>query len=392
VSETEKKGWFARFRSRGTPASETPQPVEPPKSVEPPPSAALEIETRAETLISPPPSESPIEVPASRPVADVETEGAVEKKGWLGRLREGLSKSARKVTESITELFTESIPGIFTKRKLDQNTLNELEDVLIQADLGVSVAARLIAKLGKERFGKEVTDEEVREAFAEDIAEILQPVARPLTIDAVHKPHVVLVIGVNGSGKTTTIAKLAHLYKGEGRTVMLAAGDTFRAAAVEQLKVWGERAGVPVVARQTGADAAGLAYEALEKARAERCDVLLIDTAGRLHNKTNLMEELAKIVRVIRKLDPSAPHSCLLVLDATVGQNAHAQVETFKTMSPVDALVVTKLDGSAKGGVLVALAEKFKLPVVAVGVGEGIDDLQPFEARSFARSLMGLPA
>jgi len=264
--------------------------------------------------------------------------------------------------------------------------------VLIQADLGVTVASRLVAKLGKERFGKEVTDEEVRAAFADDIAEILQPVAVPLTIDAARKPHVVLVVGVNGSGKTTTIAKLAGLYKGEGRSVMLAAGDTFRAAAVEQLKVWGDRAGVPVVSKQTGADAAGLAYEALEQARAEKTDVLLIDTAGRLHNKTNLMEELAKIVRVIRKLDPEAPHSCLLVLDATTGQNAHAQVETFKTMSPVDALVLTKLDGSAKGGVLVALAEKFKLPVVAIGVGEGIDDLRPFEARAFARGLMGLPA
>jgi fused signal recognition particle receptor len=230
----------------------------------------------------------------------------------------------------------------------------------------------------------------VRSAFADDIAEILQPVAMPLAIDAARKPHVVLVIGVNGSGKTTTIAKLAHLFKGEGRKVMLAAGDTFRAAAVEQLKVWGDRAGVPVIAKGPGADAAGLAYEALEKAKAEGCDVLLIDTAGRLHNKTNLMEELAKIVRVIRKLDPTAPHSSLLVLDATVGQNAHAQVETFKALTPVDALVVTKLDGSAKGGVLVALAERFKLPVVAIGVGETIDDLRPFEARSFARSLMGL--
>ncbi len=311
-------------------------------------------------------------------------EPEVEKKGWLSRLREGLSKSTKKVAESIT--------GLFTKKKLDQQTLDDLEDVLIQADLGVTVASRLIAKLGKERFGKEVTDEEVRAAFADDIAEILQPVAVPLSIDAARKPHVVLVIGVNGSGKTTTIAKLAGLYKGEGRSVMLAAGDTFRAAAVEQLKVWGDRAGVPVVSKPTGADAAGLAYEALERARAEKTDVLLIDTAGRLHNKTNLMEELAKIVRVIRKLDPEAPHSCLLVLDATTGQNAHAQVETFKTMSPVDALVLTKLDGSAKGGVLVALAEKFKLPVVAIGVGEGIDDLRPFEARAFARGLMGLPA
>jgi len=313
------------------------------------------------------------------------SEANSEAKGsWLSRLRGGLSKSTQRVTESIT--------GIFTKKPLDQTTLNELEDALIQADLGVAVASRLVEKLGRERFGKEVTDEEVRAAFAEDIAEILQPVARPLAIDPARKPFVVLVVGVNGSGKTTTIAKLAHLLKGEGRKVMLAAGDTFRAAAVEQLKVWGERAGVPVIAKEAGADAAGLAFEALQRATAEGCDVLLIDTAGRLHNKTNLMEELAKMVRVIRKLDEAAPHSCLLVLDATTGQNAHAQVETFMALSPVDALVITKLDGSAKGGVLVALAEKFKLPVVAIGIGEGIDDLRPFEARSFARGLMGLPA
>jgi fused signal recognition particle receptor len=315
-------------------------------------------------------------------VSDVVDSG--KKSGWLTRLRDGLAKSTKRVTESIT--------GLFTKKKLDQATLDELEDALIQADLGVAVAARLVEKLGRERFGKEVTDEEVRAAFADDIAEILQPVATSLAIEPAHKPHVVLVVGVNGSGKTTTIAKLAHLFKADGKKVMLAAGDTFRAAAVEQLKVWGERAGVPVIAKGPGADAAGLAYEALETARAERCDVLLIDTAGRLHNKANLMEELAKIVRVIRKLDATAPHSSLLVLDATVGQNAHAQVETFRNLSPVDALVVTKLDGSAKGGVLVALAEKFKLPVVAIGVGEGIDDLRPFEARAFARSLMGLPS
>ncbi len=372
-TEPEKKGWFARFR-RGTPAVETPRPAEPevekPEPVEP--AVAAESE----------PEPAPVEAVAEK---EPEVENPeVEKKGWLSRLREGLSKSTKKVAESIT--------GLFTKKKLDQQTLDDLEDALIQADLGVTVASRLVAKLGKERFGKEVTDEEVRAAFADDIAEILQPVAVPLSIDPARKPHVVLVIGVNGSGKTTTIAKLAGLYKGEGRSVILAAGDTFRAAAVEQLKVWGDRAGVPVVSKPTGADAAGLAYEALERARAEKTDVLLIDTAGRLHNKTNLMEELAKIVRVIRKLDPEAPHSCLLVLDATTGQNAHAQVETFKAMSPVDALVLTKLDGSAKGGVLVALAEKFKLPVVAIGVGEGIDDLRPFEARAFARGLMGLPA
>lgn len=386
-TEPEKKGWFARLRSKVAPTVEPPKPAEPevakPEPVEP------AVATEPEVPAAPPPIEAapepepvPLEVVAEKESEPEKPEP--EKKGWLSRLRDGLSKSTRKVAESITSLFT--------KKKLDQQTLDDLEDVLIQADLGVTVAGRLVAKLSKERFGKEVTDEEVRAAFAEDIAEILQPVAVPLTIDASRKPHVVLVVGVNGSGKTTTIAKLAGLYKGEGRSVMLAAGDTFRAAAVEQLKVWGDRAGVPVVSKQTGADAAGLAYEALERARAEKTDVLLIDTAGRLHNKTNLMEELAKIVRVIRKLDPEAPHSCLLVLDATTGQNAHAQVETFKTMSPVDALVVTKLDGSAKGGVLVALAEKFKLPVVAIGVGEGIDDLQPFEARAFARGLMGLPA
>ena len=386
-TEPEKKGWFARLRSKVAPTVEPPKPAEPEVAKSEPVEPA--IATEPELPAAPPPIEAapePEPVPVEA-VAEKEPEvekPEPEKKGWLSRLREGLSKSTKKVAESITSLFT--------KKKLDQQTLDDLEDVLIQADLGVTVAGRLVAKLSKERFGKEVTDEEVRAAFAEDIAEILQPVAVPLTIDASRKPHVVLVVGVNGSGKTTTIAKLAGLYKGEGRSVLLAAGDTFRAAAVEQLKVWGDRAGVPVVSKQTGADAAGLAYEALERARAEKADVLLIDTAGRLHNKTNLMEELAKIVRVIRKIDPEAPHSCLLVLDATTGQNAHAQVETFKTMSPVDALVVTKLDGSAKGGVLVALAEKFKLPVVAIGVGEGIDDLQPFEARAFARGLMGLPA
>ena len=386
-TEPEKKGWFARLRSKVAPTVEPPKPAEPevaqPEPVEPAVATEPELPAAPHPIeAAPEPEPVPVEAVAEKEPEPEKPEP--EKKGWLSRLREGLSKSTRKVAESITSLFT--------KKKLDQQTLDDLEDVLIQADLGVTVAGRLVAKLSKERFGKEVTDEEVRAAFAEDIAEILQPVAVPLTIDAARKPHVVLVVGVNGSGKTTTIAKLAGLYKGEGRSVMLAAGDTFRAAAVEQLKVWGDRAGVPVVSKQTGADAAGLAYEALERARAEKTDVLLIDTAGRLHNKTNLMEELAKIVRVIRKLDPEAPHSCLLVLDATTGQNAHAQVETFKTMSPVDALVVTKLDGSAKGGVLVALAEKFKLPVVAIGVGEGIDDLQPFEARAFARGLMGLPA
>ena len=304
-----------------------------------------------------------------------------EKRSWFSRLKDGLSKSTQRITESIT--------GVFTKKKLDQTTLDELEDVLIQADLGPSVAERLVAGLRKTRFGKEVTDEEVRGAFADDIAEILAPIAHSLQVGA-HKPHVVLVVGVNGSGKTTTIAKLAHHFRSEGKRVLLCAGDTFRAAAVEQLKVWGERAGAPVIARETGGDAAGLAYDALVEARRSGADVLLIDTAGRLHNKTDLMNELAKIVRVIRKLDSTAPHSCLLVLDATVGQNAHNQVEVFRDMVQVDGLVLTKLDGSARGGVLVALAERFRLPVVAIGVGERIDDLRPFEPRDFARGLMGL--
>ncbi len=304
------------------------------------------------------------------------------KKSWFGRLKDGLAKSTQRVTQAIT--------AVFTKKKLDQATLDELEDVLIQADLGVAVADRLVSNLKRTRFDKEVTDEDVRGAFAQDIAAILAPVAIPLAIDPARKPHVVLVIGVNGSGKTTTIGKLAKRLVEDGKSVSIAAGDTFRAAAVEQLKIWGERAGVPVMSRDTGADAAGLAFDAFQGAKADGTDVLLIDTAGRLQNKTGLMEELAKIVRVIRKLDPAAPHSCLLVLDATVGQNAHSQVEVFKDMVQVDGLVVTKLDGSAKGGVLVALAERFKLPVVAIGVGEGIDDLRPFDATHFARSLMGL--
>jgi len=303
-----------------------------------------------------------------------------EKRGWFGRLRQGLSRSSATLGEGIA--------GIFTKRKLDQATLDELEELLIQADLGVATAGRLVAGFGKTRFGQEITPEEVRCALAAEIAKILEPVARPLIPS--QKPAVVLVVGVNGSGKTTTIGKLAKLYRDEGKRVMLAAGDTFRAAAVEQLQIWGERIGAPVVAKGPGADPAGLAYEALERARADAIDILLIDTAGRLHTKAILMDELKKVIRVLRKLDTTAPHHCLLVLDATTGQNALAQVETFKAMVEVSGLVVTKLDGTAKGGVLVALADKFKLPVHAIGVGEGADDLRPFSAEAFARGLMGL--
>ena len=302
--------------------------------------------------------------------------------GWFGRLKAGLAKSSQKLTGGITDLFT--------KRKLDQAALDDLEDILIQADLGVATAARLSGSLAKTRFDQEVSPDEIKGALADEIATILEPVAKPLVIDPARKPHVFLVCGVNGSGKTTTIGKLAGQFRTEGRSVLLAAGDTFRAAAVEQLKIWGERADCPVVSRDTGADAAGLAFDALKQAQEKGSDVLMIDTAGRLQNRKDLMAELEKIIRVIRKLDDTAPHDVLLVMDATIGQNAHSQVETFKQLVDVSGLVVTKLDGSAKGGVVVALAEKFEIPVHAVGVGEGMDDLRPFEAKVFARSLMGL--
>lgn len=305
-----------------------------------------------------------------------------KKEGWLGRLRAGLGKSTEKITGSIT--------GLFTSRKLDQAAIDELEEVLITSDMGVTTSAKLVANISRTRFDKEVTDEEIRNALAEEITKILEPVALPLTIDPSHTPHIVLVAGVNGSGKTTTIGKLANQFKSQGKSVMLVAGDTFRAAAVEQLQIWGERSDCEVIAGNHGADAAGLAFGAIEKAKAATTDVVLIDTAGRLQNRQDLMEELKKIVRVIKKLDETAPHTTLLVMDSTVGQNAHSQVETFKNMVDVSGLVMTKLDGSARGGVVVGLAEKFGLPVHAIGVGEGIDDFRPFDARDFSRALMGL--
>ncbi|MBT3764879.1 MAG: signal recognition particle-docking protein FtsY [Rhodospirillaceae bacterium] len=307
-----------------------------------------------------------------------------KKTGWLGRLKAGLSRSSDKITGGITDLFT--------KRKLDRETLDELEEILITGDLGVATAGKLTQALADSRFGKEITPEEVKDALADEVAKILQPVTQPFEVDTNKSPHIVLFCGVNGSGKTTTIGKMANLFASQGLKVMLAAGDTFRAAAIEQLQVWGERVGCPVIAKETGADAAGLAYEAIEQARAQSVDVLMIDTAGRLQNKTDLMAELEKVIRVIKKLDPEAPHDCLLVLDATVGQNAHSQVEVFRDMVNVTGLVMTKLDGSAKGGVVVALAEAFGLPMHAVGVGEAIEDLRPFEAQAFARNLMGLEA
>lgn len=302
--------------------------------------------------------------------------------GFLGRLRDGLSRSTQKLTGGIT--------AAFTKRKLDEAALEELEDVLVAADLGTEVAARVIASFRRSRFGREVTESEVREQLAAEIAAVLAPVAIPLEPDAAKKPFVVLVVGVNGTGKTTTIGKLARAWGERGLRAVLVAGDTFRAAAVEQLQIWGERTGAPVISGPANTDPAGLAFDALAKAQAEGADVLLIDTAGRLHNKAALMEELAKIVRVLRKRDETAPHSVLLVLDATTGQNAVQQVRVFQGLVAVTGLVVTKLDGSARGGIVVALAETFGLPIHAVGVGEQAGDLRPFDAGDFARGLVGV--
>ena len=301
---------------------------------------------------------------------------------FFTRLKDGLARSTQKITESIT--------AVFKKRRLDDAALEELEDILISADLGAAVAGRIIGNFRRTRFGKEVTDEEIRETLSAEIAAILEPVAQPLHIDRARKPHVVLVVGVNGTGKTTTIGKLAQQYREAGLTPMLVAGDTFRAAAVEQLQIWGQRTQAEVITAPQNADAAGLAFDALTRAQATGADVLLIDTAGRLHNKAALMEELRKIIRVLKKKDPTAPHSVLLVLDATTGQNAIQQVKVFKEMVDVTGLVVTKLDGSARGGIVVALAENFALPVHAVGVGEQAADLRPFDARDFARSLVGV--
>ncbi len=300
---------------------------------------------------------------------------------FFSRLKEGLSRSTAKITETIT--------AVFKKRRLDDEALEELEELLISADLGTAAAARIIAGFRRTRFGKEVTDEEIKSALAEEIASILTPVALPLVLDRSLKPHVVLMVGVNGTGKTTTIGKLAQVYRDDGLRVVMAAGDTFRAAAVEQLQVWGHRTGAPVITGKPNADSAGLAFDALARAEADGADVLLIDTAGRLHNKGALMEELRKIIRVLKKKDATAPHSVLLVLDATTGQNAIQQVKVFKEMVDVTGLVVTKLDGSARGGIVVALAETFGLPVHAVGVGEKAGDLRPFDAGEFARGLVG---
>ncbi|CAN7659705.1 signal recognition particle-docking protein FtsY [Rhizobium sp. LjRoot254] len=301
---------------------------------------------------------------------------------WIERLRQGLSRTSAQLTSQITSLFT--------KRKLDDDTLQELEDLLIQADLGVETALRITDTLASERYGKDVSGEDVSKIMAAEITKVLAPVAKPLELDLNHKPHVILVVGVNGTGKTTTIGKLAAKLSRGGLKVMLAAGDTFRAAAIEQLHIWADRTGADIVSTKLGADAAGLAYEAYEKAKQSGHDVLIIDTAGRLHNKTELMAELEKIVRVLGRLDPDAPHTVLQTLDATTGQNALNQVEIFRNVAGVSGLIMTKLDGTARGGILVAISAKHKLPICFIGVGEGVDDLEPFNAKDFAEAIAGI--
>ncbi len=349
--------WSGGFWRRGVPSPE-PEPAEPLAPLGPP--AALST-------------------PEAAPVEDTE---AQERRSWLARLKAGMARSSERLNAGINT--------IFNRRRLDDAALLELEELLIASDMGIGIAAEVTEELRRSRFNQEVSPEEVRGALAEQVIRLVEPVMKPLRLDLARKPFVILVVGVNGSGKTTTIAKLAKQYRDAGHSVMLAAGDTFRAAGVEQLQIWGERTDCRVITRPPGSDAAGLAYEAFEQARAEGSDILLIDTAGRLHNKANLMSELQKIVRVLKKVDPQAPHSVLLVLDATTGQNAHAQAEIFREMVGVTGIIMTKLDGTARGGVLVSLAEKYGIPIHAIGVGETADDLRPFEARAYARSLVGL--
>ena len=357
-----------------------PEPEPEPELPAPPPAPEPEpeIEIPAPEL-EPEPEPAPAPEPVAPPPAPVQAEP--QRRGWFSRLSEGLSKSSRSITGSIT--------SIFTKKKLDKATLQDLEDVLLQADLGLPMAERIVKAVSTGRYDKEIDPEEVKRILASEVAAVLKPVEVPFDFGA-QKPFIILVVGVNGAGKTTTIGKLGAIARREGHKVMFAACDTFRAAAIEQLNVWGGRIGAKVLSRPTGADAAGLAFDAIKEAKEDGTDILFIDTAGRLQNKQYLMDELDKIVRVIKKQDETAPHAVLLVLDATTGQNAMAQADIFTRVAGVTGLIMTKLDGTARGGILVAIAERFKLPVHAIGVGESIDDLQPFDANGFARAIAGL--
>ncbi len=379
-NEPPKAGFFRRLFGGRTEDETSVPAAEPGPSVDPAVDDIaldpLERVALAQALLRPlPPAElGPDPVPSANPDKSAG--------GWFTRLRRGLARSSTSIRQGIVD--------IFAKRKLDAATLEELEDVLIRADLGVAMASRITAAVGGSRYEKGIEAGEVQTILAREVEAVLSKVAHPLEIDTEHRPFVILVVGVNGSGKTTTIGKLGAKLKADGKAVTLAAGDTFRAAAIEQLRIWGARLDIPVVAREQGSDAAGLAFDAVKAAQDNRSDVLLIDTAGRLQNRTELMEELGKVIRVIRKVEPSAPHAVLLVLDATVGQNALNQVEIFTRIAGVTGLVMTKLDGTARGGILVAVAEQFGLPVHFIGVGEGVEDLEPFQAGDFARAIAGL--
>jgi fused signal recognition particle receptor len=387
TEQPKRRGFLSRlFGERAADKPPQPEPEVLPPSLTPPEPMP---ESRPELPVPPaqPPVPEPAEAPPAPPEETVETlpavvaEMAPEQRSWFQKLRQGLTKTSSKLTDGIV--------GVFTKKKLDAATLEELEDLLIQSDLGIETTSRIAQALKAERYAKGISSDEVRQVLAEVVADVLEPVAKPLIVDRTHKPHVILVVGVNGTGKTTTIGKLANRYRKEGLKVVLAAGDTFRAAAIEQLKIWGERTGSRVISGAQGADSAGLAFDAFTAARDDQADVLLIDTAGRLQNKANLMAELEKVVRVLRKIDPASPHDVVLVLDATTGQNALNQVEVFTKIAGVTGLVMTKLDGTARGGILVAIAEKHKLPVHAIGVGEGTEDLQAFDAEEFAAAIAG---
>lgn len=334
-------------------------------------------ESSAPSAPAPAPAPAGEEEPEESPEKISENGG--EKKSWFQRLKSGLTKSSSKLSDGIT--------SVFTKRKLDDETLQDLEDLLIQSDLGVETALRITDALSASRYNKEISPQEVREFLAQEVENVLKDVAAPLAVNRALNPHVMLMVGVNGAGKTTTIGKLAKRFSDEGNKVMLAAGDTFRAAAIDQLKIWGERTNSPVITKPLGSDAASLAFDAMEQAQKENMDVLMIDTAGRLQNKANLMAELEKVVRVIKKINPDAPHSVLLILDATTGQNALSQVEIFQKSAGVTGLIMTKLDGTARGGILVAIAAKYGLPVHAIGVGESVEDLQAFDPKQFAEAI-----
>ncbi len=382
-----KPGFFKRLFNFGGSHGAPAEPSEAPAKVE----AETGLEGENEVTIleaeTPPADEglgrmAVLPAKGDAPARTPPPQSEAEQTGWLGRLAKGLARSSSAITGNVA--------SVFTRKKLDEETLGELEDVLIQADLGMETALKITAALSAQRYGRDVTDTEVREVMAAEIEKVLAPVTGALELDLDRTPHVILVIGVNGSGKTTTIGRLASKLYSAGFSTLLVAGDTFRAAAIEQLKIWGERTQSPVMAREIGADAAGLAFDAWQQAKEQGYDVVLMDTAGRLQNKTELMAELEKIIRVLKKQDPTAPHTVLLTLDATTGQNALNQVDIFSKVAGVNGLVMTKLDGTARGGILVAISAKYKLPVYFIGVGEGIDDLQPFEAADFARSIAGL--